>query len=266
MAEKKVISFRYPMNIGDRVNKVPYIIFTPYQYKVPAPDISLFNTDYKREPGESKLVAMYMPGDFSESINASWSPEATYQGGNGASLIGTFISNLADKAGGVDGGKLLSSATAGFGAMPYPTDVNIFRGADPMSFTLNFTMIPNDEEEGNNILGIIENFKKAILPRTMSAGEKGKFLDEITKNVLLKFPDIWDIQVVNMKGLGLFGVANKDVTYQNMCLTNCNMNYISGTEGAGVYYNETPIGIKMSLSFTSLRKHYVGQQNGNLKD
>jgi hypothetical protein len=228
---------------------MPFIHFVAYNYNCPTPSVPTLD-NLKNKDATGDAVSLYMPGDFSESVNASWSPEDTYQGA--ATGLEAFIAaNVAERGANIDGGKLLASAKAAGGKLPFPTDINIFRSVDPMNLTLSFNMIPYDATEGSNILQIIKTFKRSILPKGNSAAVGGI----VSKNAVLNFPAIWDLHFEGIKGIGL---ENSNTNrYENMCLTNCTVNYTSGTEGASVYHDGTPTQVKMSLSFQSLRKQFL---------
>ena len=232
---------------------MPFIIFQPYKYNLPLPGISVLTNGKNKEayPNMDE-VALYMPGDFSETVNARWGAEDVMQGGGGnvlATLTGNAVSMISEKTQG--GGKILASGKAATGKLPYPMDINIFQSVEPMNFNLAFNMIPYDDKEGAEIIKIITLFKRAILP-TGNVGNNS--IDNLNKNVVLDFPAIWDLTFSNIKGIGLSKSEDK---YENMCLTNCTVSYVSGTESASVYEDDVPTHIKMNLSFQSLRKHYL---------
>lgn len=230
---------RFPINFSAG-NGLPWVHFHPFQYNCPSPILQKLEFVDKAASTISKPVAMYLPGDYSENINASWNLQDVYTG-TANTLSGIMLSNIAAALGNVDQGKLLAQGESAAGKLPFPTDIMIFSGVDPMNLSFNFNMIPYSKEEGDSIVKIVKNFKQAILPHASSA-----------KSVLLNFPDVWDIHFENIQGLGL-EINNK---YENMCLNSCNVQFISGTENASVYVDGTPTQIRMSLSFQSLRKQF----------
>ena len=239
----------YPSEFNSRM---PFIRFKAYKYLCPLPNIEILKKFNQREAANVPEIFLYMPGDFSENVVAEWSPENVLQGG-GPDIEAIIIKNMSDVLSSTsEGGKLLASAQAAAGAQPFPTDINIFRAVQPMQFTLNFTMIPYNQYEANEILGIIKVFKTQILP-TGNLGLGGGSLADFTKNAVLKFPNVWDLDFENINGLGL----EKESRYESMCMTNCNVTYASGSEGASVYRDNNPVQVKLSLSFQSLRKQYL---------
>jgi hypothetical protein len=149
-------SFRFPSDID---GSGPYVFFAPYQYKVVQPHIPFFKDTNGRTAGKGAKIAIYMPGDFSENVGATWSLEKTYQGSAGT-IGGAIIANAAEGAKSIDGGKAVASVQSIIGQMPYPTDVQIFSGAEPINLSFNFTLMPMSKAESNTALGIIRTFKR----------------------------------------------------------------------------------------------------------
>lgn len=253
----KKASLRYPLHFDANI---PFIHFKAFKYVCPEPELKILNGNHneKTEAPGIPQVALYMPGDFSENVNAQWAPEDVFQGA-GSNWYAGMISNTAEYVGKMDDGKLAASIKAHTGKMPFPMDINIFRAVDPMQFTLNFNMIPYDKAEADAIVSIVKLFKQQILPTSSRLAESF----DSTKNTLLSFPNVWDITFYNIKGLGLEGANALGTTnmteskYELMSLTNCNVSYVSGTEGASVYSDGNPTQVRLSISFQSLRKQYI---------
>lgn len=237
------MALRYPLEFN---TGMPFIHFMAYKYNCPIPNISTLNNLKDREFA-GITIALYTPGDFSENIVSSWSPEDVWQGGGGT-LSGNIVSNAEKAMQSLDGGKAMASVKAGVGKLPFPMDINVFRGVEPMNLNLNFNMIPYSEGEANKIMEIIATFKKAQIPM----GNEGT--GGLSKNVVLNFPPVWDLTFDGMNGPGL----TTPKVYENMCLTSCNVSYLSGTEGASIYHDGNPTQVKLSLGFTALRKHFIG--------
>lgn len=240
---------KYPSNFNARM---PFIRFKAYKYLCPMPDIEVLKNLNTREAAALPEIFLYVPGDFTENVTAEWSPESVFQGGTGGNIQSLVASNFADAlASNAEGSKILASAEAAAGKLPFPTDINIFRAVQPMQFTLNFNMIPYDSQEGNEIVNIVKIFKTQILP-TGNMGANNS-LGDFTRNTVLNFPNVWDLEFENMNGIGL----EKTSIYESMCLTNVNVSFVSGAEGAAVYHDNNPVSIKLSLGFQSLRKQYL---------
>ena len=101
-------------------------------------------------------------------------------------------------------------------------------------------MIPFDEEEGNNIVAICRNFKKAILPKL-------NLSDSIAR---LHFPPIWDISFQGISGMGV----ETPSLYQQMALINVGVDYGSGATSVLTFHDGNPVQVKLSLTFQSIRK------------
>jgi hypothetical protein len=221
-------------------NDMPWVHFQAFSYAFPSPDTAILSKILPKT-ATGDVIALYMPGDFTESADASWGLEETYRsiGNAGAWAAANVASGIQGTA---EGAKVMSTAKATTGRLPFPTDVAVFQQISPLGFTLNFNMIPFDKEEGDSIVSIIQTFKKLQAPK----------VDGDTKNVLLKFPAIWDIQFV-----GINGLAYKDSKYENMALTHCSVSYVSGNEGASVYKDKNPTQIKLSVGFQGIQKFFL---------
>lgn len=239
------MSLRYPERF--RVN-APYVIFQGYDYEAPHANLSFTNAraSVKRN-NKLQDIVLYVPGDFTENIGATWGLEDVLQG-SGGNIQSQIVSNVAGAAANAPGGsKVVNSAQAAAGRGPLPSDILIFKQVDPMTISFNFKMIPYNKTESDTILEICNSFKKNIMPR----------LDGDIANALLKFPVLWDITFDGINGMGMFDMTDARSGYELMALTSCNVNYSSGTESAAVYYDKNPVQINLSLSFQYIRKHWL---------
>lgn len=242
-------TLRYP----EKYNKdMPYVIFSSYNYQAPGVE-ELFQGADKSKKVYNNIpdIALYMPGDFSESINASWGLEPIYQG-VGGDWAATAISNATNIfKGTLEGNKIISSAAAGAGNAPLPSDMLIFQSVDPMTINLNFKLVPYDQQEGNAIVKIANTFKKNIMPSLSNNGA--------TKGLLLKFPPLWDITFVDINGVGISSESGRENSngYEFMALVGCNISYVSEQESAAVYHDKNPVQINMSLTFQHIKKHWI---------
>jgi hypothetical protein len=235
-------TYRYPTKYD---KNIPSVLFQSYNYTTPSSKES-FNGTAKAEkkPNSIPDISLYMPGDFSENINATWGLESIYQGTNswGAALV----SNITERFSGADGGKIINSAKAVGGVAPLPTDILIFQNVDPMSVTFNFKLVPYDQDEGNTIVKIAKTFKKNIMPSLIN--------DDNSTGILLKFPPLWDIKFIGINGIG---ISNDIEGYEFMALTNCSVSYTSEQESAAIYHDKNPVQINLSLSFQHIKKHWI---------
>jgi len=222
-------------------NNMPWVHLQAFTYAFPTPDTTILSKiNPKTATGD--IIALYMPGEFTESAEASWGLEETMRSSGNWGAWATANAAAALDATGA-GAKVLATAKATAGRLPFPTDVAIFQYISPLSFSLNFNMIPFDKEEGDAIVSICQTFKKLQAPK----------VDGSLENVLLKFPAIWDIQFVGINGVAY----NIDSKYENMALTHCSVSYISGTEGASVYADKNPTQVKLSLTFQGIQKFFL---------
>ena len=224
-------------------NNMPFVHFQAFDYKFPDATLNALQR-LKNKNKVGGVIALYMPGEFTESAEASWGMEDTFRSyGNAGAWAASNAASMAGGALGGEGAKILSTAKASSGKLPFPTDVAIFQQISPLSFSLNFNMIPFDKAEGDAIVAICQKFKNMQVPK----------IDGATENILLKFPAIWDIQFVGINGLAY----SIDSTYENMALTHCSVSYISGTEGASVYADKNPTQVKLSLTFQGIQKFFL---------
>lgn len=236
------MALKYPQNFN---TNMPMIHFKAYEYLCPKPTLGVLNTDADKVPAAVDEIFLYMPGDFTENIASDWAMEDMYAGGTGQGLAADILSNIGSGLK-IDGGKLMANASAMTGKLPFPSDINVFKGVQPMSFSLSFNMIPYDKEEATAILEICNTFKLNMLPTP------GDLMG--LKNQVLLFPCIWDLTFSNINGIGV----NSEATYELMIMNGCTVNFTSGQEGASVYHDGNPTQIKLTLGFQSLRRQFYG--------
>jgi len=236
---KKVL--KYPTKFE---NNMPLATFIPFKYSAGLPSDATDNPNTNKNFDDIPFgeIALYMPNDFSENITANWSQEEILQGSGGSYF--SILANNASKAIGGRDSKLVHSVQAGNFKAPVPMDMLLFKEVNPMSISFNFKMIPFDKKEGDDIIEICNTFKKSIQPS----------IDSDSKSIFLAFPVLWDIEISNMNGVG---INSGKTSYDLMALTSCNVNYTGGMENAGVYSDNNPIQINLTLSFQHIKKHYI---------
>lgn len=231
------MALKFPLEFSN--GNLPFVIFSPYKYDFPKPNLTKYNPPNKSGGGQS--VVLYLPGDFSESVNASWGLESTF-GGSTNSIAQGILGSITEQLGRKDA-KILSQSKQTLGKVPFPTDTLIFNGVEPVSLNFSFNMIPFNQAEGNAIVSIIKHFKTRLLPQA----------SKDANNLVLDFPDIWDIKFENINGMGL----EQDKLYENMALMGCNVQYVSGTENMTVYHDNNPTQVRLNLTFQSIRKQFI---------
>lgn len=216
---------------------MPWVNFVPYTYLMPAVNSQPAPVTKSGADGIS-AVDLFLPGDFNERIQADWSEQDVIGGATeGLDMIQTEGWDFLKKTAGAKTSATVAAAT---GAVSYPTDILIFNHVAPVQLSFNFNMVPFDEEEGDNIIAICKNFKKAILPKLNMA-------DSIAR---LHFPAIWDISFRGIRGLG---VENENI-YKQMALINVGVDYGSGATSVLTFYDGNPVQVRLSLTFQSIRK------------
>jgi hypothetical protein len=235
------MALKYPQNFN---TNMPMIHFKAYEYLCPKPTLGVLETTDSKVPADVDEIFLYMPGDFTESIASDWAMEDMYLGGTGQGLSADAMANISNAFKNIDGGKLQANVSAMAGRLPFPSDINVFKGVQPMSFNLSFNMIPYDVDEATAILAICNTFKLNMLPDP----------DGDLKNQVLRFPCIWDLTFDNINGVGV----NREATYELMIMNSCTVNFVSGQEGASVYHDGNPTQVRLSLGFQSLRRQFYG--------
>ncbi len=225
---------RFPLKY---IQGMPWVNFKPYQYVMPAVNEKALPINQVSPPDISS-VSLFLPGDYSENIAASWSEQDVLGGAaEGAATVGTELLQAASK--GV-GPKIAATISAATGQVSYPSDILIFDFVSPIELSFNFTMIPYNKAEGNEIINICKNFKKAVLPR----------LDASSDIAVLKFPAVWNITFNGIKGLGI----EKDNEYSQMALINVSVDYGSSATSVLTFNDQNPVQIKLGLKFKATRK------------
>jgi hypothetical protein len=229
---------RFPLEYD---NHMPVVMFTPWKYQFPKATIK---AETIQKIGDGDTVSLFLPGDYSEHISASWTEQDIIggaAGGGGSDMWGGASTEMQTYAKSLMGGKLGASFEGGTGSVSYPTDVLIFNNVAPIQLNFSFNMVPINKKEADSIVQICMYFKQKILPRASSIAGQPR----------LDFPAIWDIKFLKVNGLGLETAG----TYYEMALTSVDVSFPSGETSVLTYTDNNPVQTKLNLSFQSTRKH-----------
>ena len=122
------------------------------------------------------------------------------------------------------------------GEMENPYITAMFRGVDLRSFAFSFQMYPHDEKEGEEILKIVKEFRKAALPPGSGASGPG----------MLKYPREFEIQFLHG------GQENKKLyKFKRSVLKDISVNYTPHGVWA-MFRNGMPVQVDLDLKFMEL--------------
>lgn len=273
-------SLRYPAKPGI-TDATDYVMFNFYRYVPPFSTFGGVGTTALEQYNASaqkyskvdglKQIMLYMPEDISTGYKTNWSGKNF--GNTAAGVMRTFgQENVIDGAikgvqeglqglenlAGVAQAKVIQGTVAGLtgeqpslddifgstrGVIFNPNTELLFQGFDLRNFTLNFKLVPRNQDEANIIEKILFTFKKAMLPSFSDGNEIASLTDTILgfglptlglappglipeldkegyKSNYIKVPNL--VKVNFMSGSGL----NKHVPQYKMCaLTQMDVNY-----------------------------------------
>jgi hypothetical protein len=195
-------------------------------------------------------IALHTPNQLQIAYNTQWSEEDTaafaVTQGIGASIInamgsGGSMSDIADTGQAGAANLFLSkSPTAGAvsaatGLAANPKKEQLFKGVDFRTFTMEYQFFPRDEQEANNVMNIIRQFKYHMHP---------EFKDD--RNFVYLYPSEFDIY--HYKD----GRENLNLHRHTSCvLTNMSINYTPNGLYA-TFPNGMSTQINVALTFKEL--------------
>lgn len=225
---------RFPLEYD---KNMPWVTFSPWKYQMPTITTKPERLE-KNKDGSS--VTLFVPGDFDEQIQATWSLQDVI-GGTGSGFMGMAQNELETFAAAQAGPRITASFQAGTSSVGYPTDILIFEAVQPIQLNFKFNMIPINKTEAEGIAKICTYFKQKSLP----------VIDPNLGTGRLRFPSVWDINFMQVAGLGLENV-NK---YIDMALVSVRVSFPSGGTSLLTYRDNHSVQTELSLSFQSTRKH-----------
>lgn len=251
MAEDGAISSRYPKDIFEQENR--YIsILVKEQDALSGGIDALLNQVGKTANNIAQLwgggmtvtqkskklvnaktvygIALPLPNQLSEDQQHSWEKkDGTANKVGGA--IGDKVKEMMGKYA-FDVGAVMSEAASATGMRKPMIDPGYFQdytGTDPRGFNFTWDLVPNNQEEADNIMEIILRLKKYTLPTTTVSG------------MSLLSPYIFDIQTGNDK-------INEMINMNNVVCESMAVNYsVDGT--LQMFPDGTPKHMQLTLGF-----------------
>lgn len=194
-------------------------------------------------------IALHIPNQLSIRYGVQWSEDDTFAlaaaGAGGAELAKAVQSkdakNLSEPAKAIISNLALSKGpnagalSAATGLAANPRKEQVFKGVDFRTFQFDYQFFPRDEQEANNVLRIIEEFKYHMHP---------EFKDN--NNFLYIYPSEFDITYYQGGG------ENLNLHRHTSCvLTEMNVNYTpNGTFTS--FPNGMPTQINVTMNFREL--------------
>ena len=224
------------------------------------------------EPAEDlQSILLYMPQDVQSEYSQDWGAikigtgaATTIRTLSGNADIASIASNIGDTI-----KKTAFSALTGltnkFGGanvnrdqalglvtdqIANPNTEVLFNGSNLRTFTLNFKMVADSEDESEEILKICNTFKSASMPSFGGASDLGI---SAGSGQFLTIPNV--VNVSFMSGNSL----NKYLPQFKTCaITSVSVNYTAdGTYAA--YENGSPVAVELSLSFKELKPLFASE-------
>lgn len=218
---------------GSRINPLAAAVFETAKNAIGAASLS----DLQQNPGNVvKKVLSTIKTDLGESYDAL-TPEVTgaIRDQLIANAVNIFNANI-------DGAALVSRTT---GQVLNPNLELTFKGVELRNFDFQFKMTPRSIEEGLQIKGIINTFKRRMAPRT-STNENSS-----SAGVFLQAPDIFVMEFKQGRRKHPFLFSMKPCALRSI-----EVNYADGAPYS-TYWDGTPVSMQMTLRFKELNPIYA---------
>lgn len=272
-------SLRYPKDKGGIAADADYVMFKFYDYVPPFSSKVDTRTDYNQsssytESSKFKTIIMYMPEDISTGFRAGWTGKSMSNLAAGAlrSLgkegLGSKLTSavneaksLGERSGALVGAAAVQSivqAVSGDslsyddifssigGAVLNPNTELLFNNIDLRNFALNFKLMPRSSDESIDVRGIVEQFKKAMLPTTDPGSVFDYNKNSDNTGIKLGFIGVPKLcRVSFMKGSGEHPYLPR---FKMCAITSMDVNYTP--DGAyATYHDGQPVAMSLSLNF-----------------
>jgi hypothetical protein len=226
----------------------PRVTFRSYPWKTAKPNLE--KTVNVTKNGASSTVTLFVPANYSEQFGARWGEQDTVtalinRNWNGVQAsIGETALGALDK---MSGGKAISTAAKyASGSTSFPGEFLVFDRGEPITLSFTLDLLPMNKAEADEIVGVVQNFKRKILPT---------FGGLTTESFGLSFPEIWMIEVAGLNGTGFPETPN---TFNDMALISCHVTYSGGANSVLAFHDGNPVAVQLALTFKSVRNSYLG--------
>jgi hypothetical protein len=231
--------YQYPIKYSG-----PMLQFVTYKFTFENPKIGS-SKGYKKKSPLNNIVKLYAPKDISFGFENTYEEAVlpTLQG------IDTGLAKLGSKA----FGGATKAIKAAMGKTFAPNDVLIYDKTSNIEMKLSFEMVPNNKKEAQNIADIVDFFKTAGIPDYKN---KGGIMSAF--NVIVTFPDIFSIHLINTGSADTSSVISQDY----MALTSYNVSY--GSDDDEAYYTFSdgqPVKTTLELDFRCVLPYLLESAN-----
>jgi hypothetical protein len=214
----------------------------------------------------SDSIALYLPPNVQDDYTVSYTPHRTgmlwFLAASGGGIIGAWNNNDLEKIARIAGGatlgfveyaakkaalgaaEFISSSEGGeelfnkaFGKADNPHMEVLFDKAEMREFTYNFTFMPRNEGERDDVQRIIQMFRFHMAPELRS-----------DHNRFLTLPSEFDIHYMYQAEDGKASENDYYNRISTCVLTNCKVDYSPGQKVAS-HADGSPVRITMSLTF-----------------
>ena len=219
----------------------PRVTFSSFKWEGNRPKLT--NTPQPPTGGNTSTTTLYLPSSFKENYSAKWNPEQLITAGVDMSAQGVKVSAAeavstiganAGLGGIVNTGKYMTGVTA------FPGEFLTFTMADPMNMSFIYDLVARNKPEAELIQKIVQTFKTKLLPTFTG--------------IVLRFPDIWNIDFLNINGPGFPATVG---SYKNLALVQCNVGYGGGAQSALSFSDGNPVIVTLELAFQSIKHSYI---------
>lgn len=215
------------------------VIFRSYAWEPPTPDTA--KTTGPKQGADGMSATLYLPANFAEEYGAKWENAdiVTALLDRNMNGVGTSTAEWLDNALKQPLGGIVNTGKYGAGMTSFPGQFLQFLQGNPITPSFTFQLLPMNKKEADNIVKMIRDFKKVILP--------------LYSGMVLRYPKIWSIGFHGINGPGFPEMEG----YQNMALTNVKVSYGGGEQSALVFKDKNPVMISLTLSFQSIMHSFL---------
>lgn len=153
---------------------------------------------------------------------------------------------------GIDSNGANAILQKGLGTIQNPYLSNVFDKVGFREFSFNFKLLPKNETEAQTIKNIVTQFKKSMLPQTVTQTNYGPRGEKIMKKLdgIQYLPDIFDITFFpTTKNYAQTESGNYLFRVEEAVMTSFGVEYSEGTANPTFFKDNVPMGVSLSMSF-----------------
>lgn len=236
--ENTVFNGSSPIELKDQIEKTYSDVKDIFKRKSSDPQPASSMSDIRSASDRTKKLtkaktiyglALPLPNELSDSQSHQWESSTGFIGDKLGSLANTSIGFKGIKGNVNAALGELASSTGTRKPLIDPGYFQDYKGSNPREFTFSWELVPNNQEEAENIILILYNLKKYTLPTSTING------------ISLLSPYLFDLEIGNP-------IINNVINMNNVVCKNMTINY--SAEGSLQFFADgIPKYMKLEMSF-----------------